>query len=110
MYLWIGANCPLYDTINAAYDEIVKWIRNLFMVPTGRAGQLFVAKVTICTNHFNDAAPAPRSCCPENGTALFFLSAAEAIKELQIKGLQSSDAWKNVSRYMEGWKVRGSAP
>ena len=29
----------LYNAINAAYDEVVKWNRNLFMVPTGH-GQL----------------------------------------------------------------------
>ena len=47
----------LYEAINAAYDEVVKWNRNLYMVPTGHAGQDFVAEVTKCINYFNQASP-----------------------------------------------------
>ena len=47
----------LYKAINDAYDEVIKWNRNLFMVPSGHAGQDFVVEVTKCINHFNKATP-----------------------------------------------------
>ena len=42
----------LFDTINDIYHEITTWQRNLFKVPTGRAGQDFVSEVNLSLQHF----------------------------------------------------------
>ena len=43
----------LFNTINETYDEVIKWRRNLFKVPTGKAGQEFVTELTNCLKHFS---------------------------------------------------------
>ena len=43
----------LFDTINDTYKEVIRWRRNLFKVPTGKAGQEFVAELTNCLKHFS---------------------------------------------------------
>jgi hypothetical protein len=45
------------EIINQSYNTIVTWRRNLFMVPTGAAGQDFVEELTKCINHFNLSTP-----------------------------------------------------
>ena len=35
------------DTINGVYDEIVHFRRNIFNVPSGRAGKAFIEELTI---------------------------------------------------------------
>ena len=34
------------DKIDEAYNEIIYWKRNIFLIPSGAAGKLFVQKVT----------------------------------------------------------------
>ncbi len=47
----------LYESVNRAYDEVTKWTRNIFMPPTGHAGQEFVAEVTKCIHNYNKGTP-----------------------------------------------------
>ena len=45
-FSWGNVSGPDFcSSIEAAYDEIVHWRRNLFSVPTGRAGKLFVQEL-----------------------------------------------------------------
>ena len=37
--------------INSAYDEIVHWKRNVFLLPTGRIGKLFVQELALVLGH-----------------------------------------------------------
>lgn len=39
---------------NKAYDEIIKWRRNLFKVPSGKHGKEFVRCTSSLINHFNN--------------------------------------------------------
>ncbi len=39
--------------MNSTYDDTTSWRRNLFKVPTGKAGQEFIEEVTKCINHFS---------------------------------------------------------
>ena len=41
------------DTINGVYDEIVHFRRNIFNVPTGRAGKAFIEELTFWIKHSN---------------------------------------------------------
>ena len=43
------------DVMNRAYDEIVKWRRNLFDVPRGKAGMLFVCEMQRLIDAYNHA-------------------------------------------------------
>ena len=49
---WKGK--PLIDKVDAAYLETVRWRRNLFQVPTGKAGQQFIEEITFLLNEFNN--------------------------------------------------------
>ena len=39
-------NQDVHHTIDAIYDEIVFWRRNLFMLPSGAVGKKFVSETT----------------------------------------------------------------
>ena len=39
--------------INNAYDEIIHWRKNLFKVPTGKAGRSFITELTLWLDHYN---------------------------------------------------------
>ncbi len=55
---WNGlCGIDFFDTINEIYEEATSWKRNLFKVPTGKAGQDFVAELTKCIKHFNIGSP-----------------------------------------------------
>ena len=41
--------------VNRAYDEIVKWKRNFFDVPRGKAGTSFVREMSRMINAYSDA-------------------------------------------------------
>ena len=41
------------DTINSVYDEIVHFRRNIFNLPSGRAGKAFIEELTFCIKRFN---------------------------------------------------------
>ena len=41
------------DTVNDVYDEIVHYRRNLFNVPSGRAGKGFIEELTFWIKQFN---------------------------------------------------------
>ncbi len=47
----------LFETVNNIYGQSTSWRRNLFKVPTGKAGQEFVEEVTKCLKHFNVGSP-----------------------------------------------------
>jgi len=34
------------QSVNAIYDEVVHWKRNLFKIPSGKAGRMFVQELT----------------------------------------------------------------
>ena len=44
---------PLIDAIDRTYAEVVRWKRNLFMVPTGKVGEQFIDEVTKVIKLFN---------------------------------------------------------
>ena len=47
-FLWNGTieGSDFVERVNIAYDEVVHWKRNLFMVPFGKAGREFVQELT----------------------------------------------------------------
>ena len=47
-FLWNGTieGSDFVDRVNFAYDEVVHWKRNLFVVPFGKAGKEFVQELT----------------------------------------------------------------
>ena len=45
----------IVDSVNSAYLEVVRWRRNIFQVPTGSAGEHFIAELTKLYCHFNDS-------------------------------------------------------
>ena len=47
----------LQTAVDDAYLEVVRWRRNLFMLPTGKAGEDFIEEITSLFNHFNNASP-----------------------------------------------------
>ena len=44
----------LANSVTAAYLEVVRWRRNLFNLPTGKAGENFIDEVAKLYRHFND--------------------------------------------------------
>ena len=45
------------STIEVAYDEIVKWRKNTFLVPYGKIGREFIDKFTEHINDWNNGSP-----------------------------------------------------
>ena len=45
------------STIDDAYDEIVKWRKNTFLVPCGKIGREFIDKFTEHINDWNNGSP-----------------------------------------------------
>ena len=43
----------IFDFINRTYDDIIRWRKNLFKLPTGKAGRLFSNELTIWLDHYN---------------------------------------------------------
>ena len=41
-------------SINQIYEEMVKWKRNLFMLPTGKTGKAYIKLTSEWLNHFNN--------------------------------------------------------
>ena len=41
------------NTINGVYDEIVHFRRNIFNIPSGRAGKAFIEELIFWIKHFN---------------------------------------------------------
>jgi hypothetical protein len=41
------------ETITSIYNEIVKWRKNLFMIPTGKASKEFLTELATWLNHYN---------------------------------------------------------
>ena len=44
----------LDDAVSSAFLEVARWRRNLFKLPTGKAGQEFIEELTKILNHFAD--------------------------------------------------------
>ena len=40
--------------IDVAYDEIIKWRKNVFTVPKGKTGRLFIEEITKWLEYFNE--------------------------------------------------------
>ena len=45
----------LVNSVNAAYLKVVRWRRNVFNLPKGRAGEDFIEELTKVYRHFNDS-------------------------------------------------------
>ncbi len=45
----------IVDQVNAAYETVVKWKKNLFQVPTGKVGKLFVEELTKAITNFTSS-------------------------------------------------------
>ena len=45
------------STVEDAYDEIVKWRKNTFLVPYGKIGREFIDKFTEHINDWNNGSP-----------------------------------------------------
>ena len=41
------------DVIDNAYEEIIKWMKNLFKLPSGKAGKCFVKELTYWLEQYN---------------------------------------------------------
>ena len=44
----------LANSVTAAYLDVVRWRRNLFNLPTGKAGENFIDEVAKLYRHFNE--------------------------------------------------------
>ena len=40
-------------TINKVYNEVIQWRKNLFKVPSGKAGRSFISELSMWLDHFN---------------------------------------------------------
>ena len=45
------------ENVELAYQEVVRWRRNIFFLPTGKAGESFIEELTKVINHFNSRSP-----------------------------------------------------
>ena len=45
----------LVNSVSAAYLEVVRWRRNVFNLPKGKAGEDFIEELTKIYRHFNDS-------------------------------------------------------
>ena len=43
------------EAVNSAYEQVVKWRKNLFQVPTGKVGQRFIEEMTKAIRHFTSS-------------------------------------------------------
>jgi len=50
----------LHDTINRIYDDVIHWSQNLFLVPLGATGSLFVKELARLFQAFADGGPMER--------------------------------------------------
>ena len=41
--------------IDSAYNEVIKWRKNIFTVPKGKVGRQFVEELTLWLEHFNES-------------------------------------------------------
>ena len=88
----------LFDTVNETYEEVIKWKRNLFKVPTGKAGQDFVAELSNCLKHFS------------SGTSLQPIALKMAMITFPLllqkpsKKSKAKDHTKYLSKRLELWK------
>ena len=49
-----GIPGDVYETqINNAYNEIIKWRKNIFMLPSGKAGKAFIRELSYWLDQFN---------------------------------------------------------
>ena len=44
----------LLSAVNSAYTEVARWRRNIFKLPTGKAGMDFISELTTLCTHFNN--------------------------------------------------------
>ncbi len=45
----------IQEVVDKAYEEIVKWRKNLFKLPTGKSGKEFIHEVSKTIDMFNSA-------------------------------------------------------
>ena len=41
------------NLINSTYDDIIKWKKNLFKLPNGKASRLFINELSLWLDHYN---------------------------------------------------------
>lgn len=97
-FFWGTRDGPSFtQDINDAYDEIVHWRRNIFKIPSGKAGKMFVRELTRLLNAYAESSSL-------EGIAL------KAAMSLPILVLQkphqkskSKDHIKCIEKRMENW-------
>jgi hypothetical protein len=58
IFMWNEVNgTDFCDMINDAYEEIVNWKRNVFLVPSGRVGKSFIQELARIYQAFADTSP-----------------------------------------------------
>ena len=51
---WHGVTGEAFaETINKVYNEVIQWRKNLFKVPSGKAGRSFISELSSWLDHFN---------------------------------------------------------
>ena len=57
--LWFHGHTgeEFYREINDAYETIVHWQKDLFMIPSGKAGKEFITELSSWLNKFNNDTP-----------------------------------------------------
>ena len=96
MLHWNNGYISIKD-VNHAYEKIVYWRKNLFMVPTGAAGKKFINETTKMLNFWTDNSP----------LKLIALRALRIMPALLLhkpsKMSNSKDHLAALSRHLELW-------
>ncbi len=88
----------LTNQMDQAYEQIILWKRNLFLVPSGKAGKDFVAEVARLYNAYADASPL--ECI-----ALKSVSVMQALLlQKPYAKSKSKDHMLHLSRRLSLWK------
>ena len=73
------------DRVTAAYDEVVHWKRNLFVVPFGKVGKEFVLEFTPVSFLWGEDIPGVY--CTQSSNAFLYLVTSEAPSHSFFQGL-----------------------
>ena len=57
-YIWGNYESDIFEkNLNNAYEKIVHWKKNIFLLPTGKAGKEFIDQMTRLVGEWNNDSP-----------------------------------------------------
>ena len=87
------------ENVCFAYEQIVYWKRNLFMLPTGKAGRLFIDEITKLIRAWVEESPLKRISMK----AIMIMPSL--LLQKPSKTSKSKDHLKALERRMESWQA-----